>query len=412
MLPLMDARFALPAVNIFLADVGGGLGPFLSTWLEQARGWNTDQIGTVIAVGTLVGGLLAGPAGWVLDHLGRPRLLLGLGCAMILGGTLLLLSFHAFALVMAAQVVVAAGGALGGPSSSGLTLSVVGKDGFPRQHGTNQAANHMGNVVAALGIAGLTFIVGPIAAVYVLFAMALATIAVLCLMNGNQIDFDRMRGRKRGEHGSGSGATRGLARTPHLWKLMLVIGLFQLGSSAMLPLLGQRVVAEGHGTGTVWMSACVIVAQVVMVPVAFLVGRYADQLGRRMLLMGACAVVIARCALATFATGNWFLLPIEVLDGIAAGVFSVAAPLAVADLTYGSGRTQTSIGGMAMVQSGGAALASFTAGWAVHFVGYWPTFAAMAVFPALAIAVLMTLTLRNDAAKQPDDRSQPAPAPA
>ena len=36
-----------------------------------------------------------------------------------------------------------------------MTLAVVGKAGYPRQQGTNEAANHAGNVVAAGLVAAL-----------------------------------------------------------------------------------------------------------------------------------------------------------------------------------------------------------------------------------------------------------------
>ncbi len=393
----MDARYALPTINFLMADVGGGLGPFLSTWLAEVRHWSPAQVGTVIAAGSLAGAALAGPAGSLVDRLGRPRLMLGVACGMILGGTLLLLPFEAFMVVLVAQVIVAAGGALGAPSTSGLTLAVVGKDRFARQQGTNEAANHMGNVVAAASIAGLAWVIGPVAAVVVLAVMALATMGTLWAMDPKSVDGDRMRGRKRREKGEKRGATRALLKDRRLWTLLAIIGLFQLGNSAMLPLLGQRVVAEGGGNATAWMSGCVIVAQLTMVPVALGAGRFADRLGRRWLLMFACAVVIARCAVAMFAVGNWWLVPIELLDGVCAAVFSVAAPVAVADLTYGSGRTQTAMGGMAMMQAGGGALASFAGGFAASHLGYAATFGLMAIFPALAIGLLFTITLKDEA---------------
>ena len=397
----MNATLALPAVNFFMADVGGGLGPFLSTWLAEVAHWNPAQIGTVVAAGSLTGALLAGPAGALVDRLGKPRMMLAVACAAILAGTLVLLPARAFWLVLMAQVVVAAGGALGGPSISGLTLAVVGKGGFPKQQGTNEAANHAGNVVGAAAIAGLSWIIGPTASVVVLGIMASATLGTLWSMHAKDIDADRMRGRKALQKGERRGVTRDLFKSRRLWTVLAVIGLFQIGNSAMLPLLGQRVVADGNSNATSWMSGCVIVAQLTMVPVAMYAGRTADHFGRRFLLMFACGVVIARCAVAVFASGHYWLVPIEILDGICAATFSVAAPVAIADLTYGTGRTQTAMGVMAMVQAGGAAVASIGWGFVTTKMGYPVAFGAMAVFPAAAILLLFTIVLRDEA-PQPD----------
>ena len=104
-----------------------------------------------------------------------------------------------------------------------------------------------------------------------------------------------------------------------------------------------------------------------------------------------------------FATGRYWLIPIEILDGICAATFSVSTPLAIADLTYGSGRTQTAMGGMAMVQAGGAALASVAWGYAVGIIGFATAFGAMAIFPAIGIFLLFTITLK-------DETDQPAAA--
>jgi predicted MFS family arabinose efflux permease len=395
----MNANYALPAVNFFMADVGGGLGPFLSTWLAQVAHWSPPEIGWVIAAGSLTGAAFAGPAGSMVDRLGRPRLMLALACCLILAGTLVLLPARAFWLVMIAQMVVSAGGALGAPSISGLTLSIVGKKGYPKQQGTNEAANHTGNVAAAGLIALLSWGIGPMAAVAVLAVMAVSTLVTLWLMDPKAISADRMRGRKKRQKGEKRGLTRAVLKDRRLWILFAVIGTFQLGNSAMLPLLGQRIVQEGGAGATAWMSGCVIASSLTMIPVALAVGRMADRFGRRWLLIFACAVVIGRCALALFATGRYWLVPIEILDGIAAATFSVSAPLAIADLTYGSGRTQTAMGGMATVQAGGAALAGVAWGYAVQSIGFPATFGAMAVFPAIGIFLLFTIALKDESAQ-------------
>ncbi len=405
----MNPQLALPAVNFFMADVGGGLGPFLSTWLSQVAGWNPSQIGWVVAIGSLTGAGLATPAGQAVDRSGKPRLRLACACVAILAGTLLMLPSKAFWLVMLAQVIVSAGGALGSPSISGLTLAVVGKSGFPRQQGTNEAANHAGNLAAAGAIAGVSILIGPMAAIAVLAVMAVSTLATLFLMDGKAIDPDKMRGRKKRQKGDKRGATRALLKSRRLWTVLAVIALFQMGNSAMLPLLGQRIVAAGTDNPTSWMSWCVMAASATMIPVAFTVGSLADRVGRRYLLIFACAVVILRCLVAMWANGNFWLIPIEMLDGLCAATFSVSLPLAIADLTYGTGRTQTAMGAMAMFQAGGGAVASGGGGDVVTCAGFPAAFGAMAIFPALAIFLLSTIQLKDE---QPQASTDAAPEKA
>ena len=73
-----------------------------------------------------------------------------------------------------------------------------------------------------------------------------------------------------------------------------------------------------------------------------------------------------------------------------------AAPVAVADRTYGTGRTQTALGGMGTLQAGGAALAAFAWGFSAKYLGYATTFGAMGVFAVGAILVLLTVHLRDE----------------
>jgi hypothetical protein len=62
----------LAAVNFFLADVQGGLGPFLATWLAEAAHWNPARVGLVITVSGLVGLACNTPAGALVDRLEWP----------------------------------------------------------------------------------------------------------------------------------------------------------------------------------------------------------------------------------------------------------------------------------------------------------------------------------------------------
>jgi len=290
---------------------------------------------------------------------------------------------------------------------------VVGKAGYPRQQGTNEAANHAGNVVAAGLVAVLAWVVGPTAPIVVLAVMAGVTLVVLRAMDGGAVSADRMRGRGRRERGEARGATRGLLRNRRLLVLLAAVGLFQMANSAMLPLLGQRLTAQDAASATSWMSVCAIVTQLTMVPVALVAGRLSDRVGRRWLLIGACGIgacgiVVARCAVAALAPANWWLVP--VLDGLAAALFSVAAPVAVADLTYGTGRTQTALGGMGTLQAGGAALAAFVWGFSAKYLGYAVTFGAMGVFAVGAILVLLTIQLRDEGAGAAPARPEAAAA--
>jgi MFS family permease len=356
----MSPSIGLPAVNFFMADVGGGLGAFLSTWLAQTQHWDATAIGFILSAGLFTGMLLSTPAGSLIDRVGHPRVMLAATCVSVVVGTLALFVVHGFWPVLVAQVLVAAGGALGMPALTALTLATIGKDKFPHQQGINQAATHGGNVVAAAAIWGLTFVVGPSASIAVLAFMAAGMLVALALFPKDAVDHNRMLGRERRKKGEKRGSTRALIRNKRLLILTLAIGLFNFGNGAVLPLLGQRMAADGSHDATQWLAILVLVAQGVMVPVSYFAGWSADRVGRRFLLIGACVALAVRGGLAMWSDATPMLITLEILDGIGAGILSVAGPAAIADLTYGGGRTQTAMGGVQTIQSlasAGSALA-------------------------------------------------------
>ena len=392
----MTPALGLPVINFFMADVGGGMGPFLSTWLAEAEKWPPDQIGLVLSGGLLAGMFMATPAGMLIDRIGRPRMMLGVTCLMIMGGTLAMFVVHGLWPIMAAQIVVATGGALGGPSITALTMATVGKDDFPKQQGINQAATHSGNVVAAAMIWAGAFAVGPGSSIAVLGVMATGMLVALFFYPKAAVDHTRMAGRERRKKGEKRGSTRALLKNKRLLIVILAVGLFNFGNAAVLPLLGQRLAAEKLHDATQWLAILVVVAQAVMVPTSWLAGRFADKVGRRILLIASCCVLPVRGALAAMSHSPAALIAIELLDGVGAGLISVAAPAAVADLTYGGGRTQTAMGALGTVQSLASALSAGAAGYVVVHAGWTPAYGMLAAVPVLAIFALMTITLRDE----------------
>jgi hypothetical protein len=62
----MNSLFALNALNFFMADVQGGLGPFLGVFL-QARHWSPAEIGIVMTIGGIAGMVVTTPIGALVD---------------------------------------------------------------------------------------------------------------------------------------------------------------------------------------------------------------------------------------------------------------------------------------------------------------------------------------------------------
>jgi MFS family permease len=384
----MSPAAHLGLINFFTGDIQGGLGPFLATWLAANGHWGPARVGSVTTAIGLFALMLNGPAGAIVDHTSRPRLQLGLACGAILAGTLLIVPAHTMVWVLMSQFMTGAGGALLLPALTLLTLGIVGKQNFPHQQGRNQAFNHAGIVFAAVLIAACGPLLGLGAPFWVFGSMAFAAIIAVIMTPLHAFNGRRAHGWEESEpdeieHRS---TMREVLSNPRLILLAVALALFNLANGYMLSLVGQRLVATGHDA-TSWFAVYVIVAQLTMIPVALWAGSRADQGGRRRLLLIACLALPVRALLCAMVTDPRGLMVAEVLDGISSGLIGVAVPLVVADLTWGSGRTQTALGALNSLQGLGGALSGLLGGLLVSLLNWNDAFLALAV-PAVAAAGL------------------------
>ena len=159
----------------------------------------------------------------------------------------------------------------------------------------------------------------------------------------------------------------------------LCVMLFHLANAAMLPLVGQKLAAAYPKEATAMMSACIVAAQLVMVPIAVLVGRTADTWGRKPLFLVGFAILPIRAVLYTFSDNSFWLIGVQVLDGL--------TPLVIADIMRGTGRYNLAQGAVATVQGIGASLSGLTAGVVVDRYGYSVTFLTLGAAAAVALIV-------------------------
>jgi MFS family permease len=381
----------LDLLNFFLADVRDGLGPYLAIYLLAVQHWDAASIGIVMSVGGLAGIVAQTPAGWLVDRSHRKRLVLIVAAVAVTACSVILPLMQGVVGIGTTQALVGASGAVFAPLVAAITLGIVGPRAFTTRTGRNEAFNHAGNAFAATTAGGLAYFLGPIVVFYLMAAMAVASIAATLAIPARAIDDEVARGLIEDpqaghgvEHPSG---LKALLENRHLLVFAACCALFHFANAAMLPLVGQKLALGAPGLGTTLMSVCIVGAQLVMVPMAMLVGARADRWGRKPLFLAGFLILPLRGVLYTFSDDPYWLLAVQLLDGVGAGMFGALFPLIVADLTRGTGRFNVSQGAITAAQGIGAALSTTVAGFIVTGAGYSTAFLVLAAVAAAALVL-------------------------
>jgi MFS family permease len=89
----------------------------------------------------------------------------------------------------------------------------------------------------------------------------------------------------------------------------------------------------------------------------------------------------------TLTDNSFWLIGVQVLDGVGAGFFGALTPLVIADIMRGTGRFNLAQGAIATAQGIGASLSGLAAGVIVDHFGYSAAFLAAGAAAAVALAV-------------------------
>jgi MFS family permease len=411
--PATEGPWPLLSLNFFMADMQAGIGPFLGVFL-LAHGWQSGLIGTVMTVGGVAGMLMTTPAGALVDATRRKKLYVIIpGICTVIASGLILLSQN-FWLVAMSQIATAIAGAAIGPAVSGITLGMVRQAGFNRQVGHNQALNHAGNMVGA-GLSGLLGWQFGFTAVFWLAALfGILSIASVLMIPGAAIDDDEARGlRKTGDETDKVGGITVLLECKPLLILAAALACFHLGNGAMLPLYGLAVVANKQGDPAGFVAMTIVVAQGTMILASLIAMRLAEKEGCWLVLLIAFIALPIRGVIAAHVMSKWGVYPVQILDGIGAGLQSVAVPGLVARILSGTGRINVGQGAVMTVQGLGASLSPAIGGWIAQGIGYGPMFLILGSFALGSIALWLGFaSILRPACARPNGSQGAAPVGA
>src|SRR6185437_4425326 len=312
------AERGLDFLNLFVANIQTGFGPFISVYLTT-QGWTQTAIGMALSLGTIAAMASQIPAGALVDTI-RNKAAVALFSIIAFSASALLFAIRPTALwVYAAEVLHGFSSCTLGPAIAAMSLIVAGPAMLGPRLGRNARFASIGNGIGAAMMGACGYYVSEQAVFFLTAAVTLP--AVLSLL-----PLARLRDTLPPPAPDGTPARAPLSSL--LTNRALVIFalcamLFTLGNSAMLPLAGNTLTKEAGNFANLLIAGCIIVPQLVVAVISPTIGELAEQRGRRLVLLIGFATLPVRGVLFATLDHPAALVLIQGLDGIAASCVGI-----------------------------------------------------------------------------------------
>jgi predicted MFS family arabinose efflux permease len=388
-------------LNFVLPDVPTGIGPFLAVYLA-GYGWNVQNVGVALTVGGIAGILSQAPMGALIDRLSSKRELFTLGIMALAMGALMFAFKPTFWPVISAQILIGFTTSILGPAICAVSLEIVGHSFFGCRQGRNLAFYSTGNAVAAVSMGVLAYYISNRSIFFFVAACAIPTVITQLVLGPDDIYYERAECSSIVAEGSKVGRACEWLNDQQLIIFLVCSAMFQFANAAMLPLLGQMLSKGTEQNPMMFMMACVVTTQIVITLIASWAGRKAGYWGRKPLMIVAFGALLIRGVFYILTDNVNALVALQILDGIAAGIFGVVSVLVIADLTRKSGCFNLTLGAFSTAVGIGASLSQVVAGSIVHHFGFNAGFVFLASVALTAFTILIFC--------MPETCGQPDPA--
>jgi predicted MFS family arabinose efflux permease len=279
-----------------------------------------------------------------------------------------------------------------GPAISAISLGLVGHAAIGERLGRNARFASIGNGLSAAVMGAFGYLLSSAAVFFVSAVLAIPALIALFRIRANEIDPATAHGGT--PEPQQARLRKGLHFLFHNRPLLVFSGcaaLFHLANSTMLPLMSSTVTKQMPDRATIVIAACIVVPQVVVAVCSPEVGRQAQALGRKTILLIGFLALPIRGFLLAFVSNPYLLISIQVLDGISAAVLGVLVPLISADVTRGTGRFNLTQGMIGTAMGIGASLSGVLTGYAADLLGTTVTFLLLATAGSIGLASLWAL---------------------
>jgi len=361
------ASRGLDHLNLFVANIQTGFGPFIAIYLAS-QGWSQTAIGLALSLGTAAAMASQLPAGALVDAMHSKVHAARIG---ILSFTLCALMFAVYPVqlfVYIAEILHAFASCMLGPAIAAISLAVAGPHALGLRLGRNARYASIGNAVGAalMGACGYYF-----AERSIFFLTALLTLPAWAFMAPlSRLKAPRIAAAVRADETSHAKPILKLLEDRRLFVLASCVALFTFGNAATLPLVSTVLNKNVGDFASVTIAACIVLPQLIVAVISPAIGRLAETRGRRFVLIIGLAALPLRCVIFAPLLGHPSILVMaQALDGIAAAAIGVLVPLITSDIAGHSGHYNLSLGFIGFFMGIGGTFSTALGGWMADQLG-------------------------------------------
>ena len=150
--------------------------------------------------------------------------------------------------------------------------------------------------------------------------------------------------------------------------------LFRLADISMLPLGSEGLGSRRGRLGAIFMAGTIIIPQLIVAVAAPWVGHYAEQWGRKPILLIGFGLEPIRGALFAISQSPFFVMAAQTLDVIVGAIVTVMTVLVITDITTGTGRFNLARGAVGTCTGIAAAVGTTATGVIADGLGVRPPF--------------------------------------
>jgi predicted MFS family arabinose efflux permease len=380
----------LDCLSFFLANVRDGLGPYLAIFLLTEKNWNTADIGLVMGLPGFTRILVQTPSGAWIDQTHHKRKLIVFSSLIIGFACLIDVVSPTFLIICLSQIIIGLATSVYTPTVAAITLGMVGYDHLAKRIGRNESFNHIGNVLNAILAGAIGYFMFLEGIFYLVTLMAIASSISVLMIKKSDIDHSLARGAK--DESNIQHKPLGYAQVVkerNIIIMLLTVTLFGFCNGSMMTLVGQKIATIEKERAYIFMSCCIIIAQLVMIIMARVSGKLSENRKRKSIFMVSFIILPLRAILVSLTSDPIYLTITQLFDGIAGGIFGVMVIIIIADLTEGTGRFNFIQGVVTACIGIGTGASAYVTGQICNVFGYNNCFLVLAVLSILTLVFVL-----------------------